>query len=63
MFEAAIISAIALVLIIEGLLPFVFPKGWKQMMSEAIKLSDRDLRLMGFASIVIGLLILLFFSE
>ena len=63
MFEAAIISAIALVLIIEGLLPFIFPKGWKQMMSEAVKLSDRDLRLMGFASIVIGLLILLFFSE
>lgn len=63
MFETAIISAIALVFIIEGLLPFVFPKGWKQMMSEAIQLSDRDLRTMGLVSIVIGLLILLFFSE
>lgn len=63
MFESAIISAVALVLIIEGLLPFVFPKAWKEAMSEAIKMSDKNLRLMGFASIVFGLLILLFFSE
>lgn len=63
MLETTLLSAIALVLIIEGLLPFVVPEAWKKMMSEAIKLSNRELRVMGLVSILIGLAILLFFSE
>jgi len=63
MVENTLLAAIALVFILEGLLPFVFPSGWKKMMLEAIKLSDRDLRVMGLFSISIGMLILLFFSE
>lgn len=63
MLETTLLAAIALVFILEGLLPFVFPKLWQKMMSEAVKLSERELRVMGLVSIVIGLLILLFFSE
>jgi len=63
MVENTLLAAIALVFILEGLLPFIFPAGWKKMMLEAIKLSDRDLRIMGLFSISIGMLILLFFSE
>lgn len=63
MFESTIIAAIALVFIIEGLLPFVFPNLWRKIMSEAILLPERDLRKMGLVSIVIGLTVLLFFSE
>lgn len=63
MLETTLIAAIALVLILEGLLPFIFPKFWKRMMTEAVSMNDRDLRVMGLVSILIGLAILLFFSE
>ncbi|WP_233993140.1 DUF2065 domain-containing protein [Thiomicrorhabdus sp. Milos-T2] len=63
MLENTLFAAIALVLILEGLLPFVFPAIWKRMMLEAMKMSDRDLRVMGLVSISIGLVLLLFFSE
>lgn len=63
MFETTLLAAIALVFILEGLLPFVFPELWRKMMSEAVKLSERELRMMGFFSIAIGMLMLLFFSE
>jgi uncharacterized protein YjeT (DUF2065 family) len=63
MLETTLLAAVALVFILEGLLPFVFPKFWRKMMSEAVKLSERELRLMGLFSIIVGLLILFFFSD
>jgi len=62
MLETTLLAAIALVFILEGLLPFVFPKLWKKMMSLAVQSSDRELRTMGLVSVTIGLAILLFFS-
>ena len=62
MLETALISALALVLIIEGILPFMFPRFWQKMMSEATLLTEKQLRLMGLASISIGLAILMFFT-
>lgn len=63
MLENTLFAAIALVFILEGLLPFVFPGFWKRMMFEAMKMTERDLRIMGLISISIGLVLLLFFSE
>ncbi|QCU90314.1 DUF2065 domain-containing protein [Thiomicrorhabdus sediminis] len=63
MFESTLIAAIALVFILEGLLPFAFPDLWRKIMAQAILLSERELRKMGLISIVIGLALLLFFSE
>jgi len=63
MLETTLLAAIALLFIFEGLLPFMFPKFWQKMMSEAVKLSERELRLMGLFSIVVGLIILFFFSR
>ncbi len=57
-----LLGAIALVFIFEGLLPFVFPKFWKKMMAEASQKSERSLRLMGLASITVGMLILYIFN-
>lgn len=62
MFETALISALALVFIIEGLLPFMFPNFWKKMMSEATLLTEKQLRLMGLVSISLGLAVLIFFT-
>jgi uncharacterized protein YjeT (DUF2065 family) len=51
-------SALALVLVVEGLLPFFSPRGWRQVFERALKLSDGQLRFIGLASMVIGLLLL-----
>ncbi|MGC9386453.1 MAG: DUF2065 domain-containing protein [Hydrogenovibrio sp.] len=57
-----LLSAIALVFVLEGLLPFVFPKGWRSAMSELIQLDDRSLRWMGLSSMVLGLILLFIFT-
>lgn len=53
-----LIRAIALVLVIEGVLPFLSPDGWRQAMMQAGRLPDRVLRLVGLGSMLIGLIIL-----
>ncbi len=52
------IRAIALVLVIEGMLPFLSPDGWRQAMIQAGRLSNANLRTVGFVSMLIGVLIL-----
>ena len=53
-----IIPALALVLVIEGILPFLSPKSWRDAMSQAAQLPDGVLRSLGFASMVAGVIIL-----
>lgn len=52
------VRAIALVLVIEGMMPFLSPDGWRQAMLQASRFSDRTLRKIGFASMMIGVLVL-----
>jgi len=52
------IRAIALVLVIEGMLPFLSPDGWRQAMIQAGRLPNKALRSVGFASMLFGVLIL-----
>ena len=54
-------SALALVLIIEGVLPFVAPNIWRTTFLRLTRLSDGQLRFVGLIAIGIGLLAL--FSE
>jgi len=53
-----LIRAVALVLVIEGMLPFLSPDGWRQAMIQAGRLPDKTLRSVGFVSMLIGVLIL-----
>jgi len=53
-----LVRAIALVLIIEGMLPFLSPDGWRQAMIQAGKLSDKTLRTIGLISMVLGVVVL-----
>ncbi|MCX7545717.1 DUF2065 domain-containing protein [Marinicella gelatinilytica] len=57
MIEHPFIAAIALVLILEGIMPFVAPGQWKQMLAQISQMSDKNLRIMGAAMMVIGVLI------
>jgi len=51
-------SALALVLIIEGIMPFISPNGWRETMLQASRLEDKTLRIIGFASMLVGAILL-----
>ena len=51
-------SALALVLVIEGLLPFFSPGSWRAAFAQLLQLRDGQLRFFGLCSIVLGLLLL-----
>lgn len=51
-------SAIALLLIIEGLMPFFNPKGWKGVLIKVLQMDEKQLRFLGLTSMVIGIVIL-----
>lgn len=53
-----ILTALALVLVIEGLLPFAAPGRYRQMVAEIVRLSDNHIRTVGLVVIVAGLLVL-----
>jgi len=48
-------TAFALVLVIEGLLPFVAPQLWRESFRKLVGLADGQLRFIGLVSIVLGL--------
>jgi uncharacterized protein YjeT (DUF2065 family) len=50
--------AMALVLVIEGLFPFLSPQGWRQMFQQILQLSDGQLRFFGMCSILAGALLI-----
>jgi uncharacterized protein YjeT (DUF2065 family) len=60
--DVIVASAIALVLILEGLLPFLNPAAWRRVFERALQLNDGQIRLLGLSSLVVGTLILLFFG-
>lgn len=51
-------TALALVLVIEGILPFLSPRTWRQAAVALARQADRPLRLTGLGSMVIGVIIL-----
>jgi uncharacterized protein YjeT (DUF2065 family) len=52
-----ILTALALVFIIEGLLPFAAPGRYRQMVAEIVRLSDNHIRVFGLIVIIIGLVL------
>jgi hypothetical protein len=56
--SGTLLTALALVLMIEGLLPFLSPGGWRRMFSQLLQLQDGQIRFFGLCSVLLGLLIL-----
>ena len=54
--------ALALVLVIEGLLPFLSPVRWRKAFEQVLKMSDGQIRFFGMCSVVLGLLAIAFLS-
>jgi uncharacterized protein len=51
-------AALALVLVIEGLLPFLSPGSWRRMFEQVLKPHDGQIRFYGLGSIALGLVLL-----
>ena len=53
-----LLAALALVLVIEGVIPFVNPQALRRMLLTAAQLDDRSLRVAGLVSMILGVLLL-----
>jgi uncharacterized protein len=58
-----LLGAFALMLVIEGLLPFLSPKSWRDVFARAMQMSDGQIRFIGLSSMLIGLLVLALASQ
>lgn len=56
---ANLLLALGLMLVIEGILPFLAPRIWRETFRRAIELADGQLRFIGLASMGAGLLLLI----
>ncbi|SEF65252.1 DUF2065 domain-containing protein [Nitrosomonas ureae] len=52
------LNAIALMLILEGMLPFLSPNTWREAFRKLIEINDSQLRFIGLTSMLIGLILL-----
>ncbi len=55
-----LLIAVALVLVIEGVLPFLSPGGMRKAWTQMASLDDRTLRIAGLVSMLAGAIILQF---
>ncbi|HET7157375.1 MAG TPA: DUF2065 domain-containing protein [Burkholderiales bacterium] len=53
-----LLSALALMLVIEGVLPFLVPAIWRETFRRLTEMSDGQIRFIGLTSMLAGLLIL-----
>ena len=53
-----LLPALALMLVLEGLLPFLVPRLWRETFRKLIELTDGQIRFVGLASMTAGLLLL-----
>ena len=58
-----LLMAFALMLVIEGLLPFLAPSLWRETFRRIMQLSDGQIRFFGLTSMLVGLLLLLIASN
>jgi uncharacterized protein YjeT (DUF2065 family) len=54
-----LLNAFALMLVIEGMLPFLVPAIWRQTFRRLVEMSDGQIRFMGVTSMLAGVLLLL----
>ncbi|WP_053979602.1 DUF2065 domain-containing protein [Marinagarivorans algicola] len=48
------LQAVCLVLILEGIVPFLHPGRWRRLVAQLAAISDKQLRIIGLASMLIG---------
>ncbi len=53
------VAAFALMLVLEGILPFAAPKVWRDAFKRFTEMSDGQIRFAGLTSMMVGLLLFL----
>lgn len=56
-----LLLAFALMLVIEGLLPFLTPRVWRETFRRVTELSDGQIRFIGLSSMLLGIVLLTVF--
>ena len=54
-----LLGALALMLVLEGVLPFLSPLCWRSIFAKVMALSDGQIRFIGLSSMIAGALMLL----
>ena len=54
-----LLAAFGLMLVIEGLLPFLAPGRWRETFRRLIEFSDGQIRFIGLTSMIVGLIVLM----
>lgn len=57
-----LLTAIALMLVLEGIIPLVAPATWRETFVRLIRMADGQIRFVGLGSMALGVIILLVFS-
>ncbi|MBM3343585.1 MAG: DUF2065 domain-containing protein [Betaproteobacteria bacterium] len=55
-----LLTAVALMLVLEGLMPFIAPGLWRETFRKLTQMSDGQIRFIGLTSILLGLLMIVF---
>ena len=55
-----VFGALALMLVFEGLLPFLSPSTWRSLFERATRLGDGQIRFLGLTCMVVGVVLLVF---
>lgn len=53
-----LLAALALVFVFEGIITFMNPRGLKRVLTRVLDFKDGELRIAGFLSMLVGLMIL-----
>jgi uncharacterized protein len=53
-----LVAAVALFLVLEGMAPFLNPSGMKRALTRLLDIGDRELRIAGLGSMLVGVVIL-----
>ena len=56
-----LLIAFALMLVLEGIVPFIAPSAWRETFRRLIQLSDGQIRFIGLSSMLVGLILLIIF--
>lgn len=56
-----LLMAFALMLVFEGIMPFVAPDTWRETFRRLVQLSDGQIRFIGLTSMLVGMVLLMVF--
>jgi len=57
-----LLLAFALMLVLEGVVPFLAPQAWRETFRRLIAMSDGQIRFIGLTAMIVGLILLMIFK-